>query len=128
MAKPSKREILLSRRLAAKGPVAPPDEAFRKAYPQLFDFLTRPLVVGGRVLEMPRLTLSVGDADWALTLSDALLCQSLTARGSTQEEALGVLEQLLVNDSTRWSLWKGKEPRLPKVPEKKKGKPLDNGT
>ncbi len=123
------REILLSRRLAVKGPLAPPDDEFRVAYPLLFDLLTRPLVVSERVLEPIRLTLSIGDGDWFLTLSDSVLCQTLTTRALNLTEGLRHLDHLCGSPDARWVCWKGKTVRLPSVPKKVKKKlDTDDGT
>lgn len=125
MAKLSRREVLMARRVAARGPMAPPDDQFRERHPLLFDMLTRPLVVGGKVLEMPSLRVQIGDGDWQLTLSDGVLCQSLTVREDTLESALAHLEHLVASEDARWSVWKGKEPRLPKTEPKKGKKKVD---
>jgi len=111
------REQQLSRRVQAYGPQAPADEAFLSGYPMLGEFLTRPLVYNGKVLEMPRLSFSLGDGDWQLSLSDGVLCQSTSVRAATFSDALVLLERLLATGEAKWSQWKGKEPRLPRPKE-----------
>lgn len=122
----SLRKILLARRMAAKGPMAPPDDSFRTRWPLLFDLLTRPLVVKGRVVEPMRLTLSIGDGDWVVSLTDGMLCQSLTVRQDTLESVLDHVNHVLSSEGQRWVPWKGRNPKLPEVNGKKGKKPVDN--
>lgn len=120
------REKLMARRVSSHGPLAPADDDFRKDHPLLFELLTRPLVVNGKVLDMPRLSLSLGDGDWQLSVSDGVLCQSTSVRGLTFHESLRALETVLASGDAKWSTWKGKEPRLPKPKENGKPKKVDN--
>lgn len=123
--KMTKRETLLARRLAVKGPLAPPDDVFRLAHPALFDLLTRPLVIGGRVMEPARLTIQIGDGDWQVSVSDGVLCQSLTAREVDLAGALLHMEHLVKSEDAKWVTWKGKDPRVPKELKQPKQKSLD---
>jgi hypothetical protein len=128
MSEPTKRERLLARRLAVKGPTAPPDEDFLAEYPLLFDLLVRPLIVGGKVMEMPRLSLTVGDGDWILTVSDGVLCQSLTVRETSLADCLALMELTVGAEDAKWVAWRNREPRLPKTPPDKSQNSLDNGS
>lgn len=110
----SLREKLLARRLQAKGPLVPADEEFRRLHPVLFDLLTKPLCINKRVLEPCRLGLVIGDGDWIVSVNDAVLKQTLAVRAATFAEALQALEEALKSTEQRWSLWRGKEVRLPK--------------
>lgn len=116
----SLREKLLARRLQAKGPLAPADDEFARQHPILFDLLTRPLRVSKRVLEPCRLGLVIGDGDWIVSVNDAVLKQTLAVRAATVAAALQALEEALASTEQRWSLWRGKEVRLPKGPEDEK--------
>jgi len=119
------REEQLLRRVAFRAPQVPADDGFADRWPKLFELLTSPLTVQDRVLEPVRLSLVLGDGDWLLTLSDGILCQSLSVRGLTENDARDHLESILGTPEARWAQWKGRQPRLPTVKKGKKKISLD---
>lgn len=125
MARSSLRERLVTKRVANLGPIVPTDPAFSEAHPLLFDLLTRPVKMLDKILEPCRLSLAIGDGDWTLSVSDPVLCQSLMVRSATLVGVLASLEDLLGSKDQRWTLWKGKTPRLPQGKGKRRKKDLD---
>src|SRR4029453_4475087 len=89
------REEQLLRRVAFRAPQVPADDGFADRWPKLFELPPPRVTVQDRVLEPVRLSLVLGDGDWLLTLSDGILCQSLSVRGLTENDARDHLESIL---------------------------------
>lgn len=106
------RERLAEIRRQQRGPSKPDDDEGQKAFPLLWEYLTTHYKDGEKDLDMPRLSVQMGDGEFLVSLGDAALAMGLSATSQTLQGAFQALETALAGGEAAWSSWRGRRPQL----------------
>jgi hypothetical protein len=108
------QRLYQARQLADRG-IAPTDDAFAKAFPNLWDLMTSCWLGPEERVDPANLVVMVSAGDWLFKLASPSLRGTLSIATRTFAEGTEALELALATSSVPWSFWLKKPPAIRKA-------------